>query len=67
MAARIGVDLNLFDIIREAGRPMSLPELVEKTKVDSRLLESLLRYMASVRLIDETGPDLFAASHVSQA
>ncbi|MCJ1354648.1 MAG: hypothetical protein MMC33_004637 [Icmadophila ericetorum] len=68
--ARIANDLNLFDILVEANdNSLSVAELAGKTKTDPILLSTgqrLLRFLASNAIVKETGPDSFAASHITK-
>ncbi len=64
-AARIGVDLDVFSQLSTHSKPIRTEELGEKLHngVDAGLLARLLRYMASVGLVEEVGVDTWAASN----
>ncbi|KAI0197695.1 S-adenosyl-L-methionine-dependent methyltransferase [Astrocystis sublimbata] len=65
-AARIGVDLNIFTILSSSSttttRPLTTAEIATQTGAnpDLNLLSRILRYMASVSMIAEAGPGLWA-------
>ncbi|RYN41800.1 hypothetical protein AA0112_g1804 [Alternaria arborescens] len=63
--ARIGQDLKIFDTLAKSG-PKSLQELQKVTNAHPITLGRLLRYMASVGLIHETGVNQFEASKKSR-
>ena len=65
-ALRIGCDIKLFNILQDAGKPLTVDDLAAKTSVAPILLGRLLRYMASVRLIKETGKDTFTGNNVTK-
>ncbi|TEY71677.1 hypothetical protein BOTCAL_0088g00090 [Botryotinia calthae] len=61
-AARIGVDLGIFDAIQESKDPISVEALVLKTNAAPKLLGRILRYLESVGQIKETSKDHFSSS-----
>ncbi|KAF7924948.1 uncharacterized protein EAE98_007036 [Botrytis deweyae] len=61
-AARIGVDLGIFNAIQESKDPISVETLALKTKAAPELLGRILRYLASVGQIKETSKDHFSSS-----
>ncbi|KAK6000901.1 hypothetical protein QM012_002984 [Aureobasidium pullulans] len=65
-AVRIGCDLKLFDVLSKAGQPTTVDELASTTGVQPKLMARLLRYMASVRLIQEVDANIFAANNVTK-
>lgn len=66
-ALRIGCDVNLFPYLAKHERAATVDEIATVTGVQQTLLARLLRYMASIRLIEETGKDTFAANNVTKA
>ncbi|KAF2149275.1 O-methyltransferase [Myriangium duriaei CBS 260.36] len=66
MALRIGCDLNLWQTLCNSSQPVTVSELSRTTHAAPLLLGRLLRYMASMRLINETDEDTFAANNVTQ-
>ncbi|KAL9608903.1 MAG: hypothetical protein Q9167_006284 [Letrouitia subvulpina] len=64
--ARIGVDLGLFKLLVSRQSPWNIDELVEHTKTDSILLGRLLRYLASMGMIQEIEADTFKAANITQ-
>lgn len=65
-ALRIGCDISIFEILVNAGQPLTIDELASKTKADPSLLARLLRYMASERLIAEADTGRFTANNVTE-
>ncbi|KAI0438314.1 S-adenosyl-L-methionine-dependent methyltransferase [Xylaria telfairii] len=63
--AKIGQDLKIFETLVENG-PKSLEELQTSTNAHPVTLGRLLRYMASVGLVRETGPQRFEANKKCQ-
>ncbi|OJJ98276.1 hypothetical protein ASPACDRAFT_44781 [Aspergillus aculeatus ATCC 16872] len=64
---KVGIDLNLFEILVSKGEPMSLVELSQATGADPVLIARILRYLAAFHLLAETGVDRFQATPVTQA
>ncbi|KAL9086393.1 MAG: hypothetical protein Q9165_007179 [Trypethelium subeluteriae] len=64
-AARIGHDLKVFEALRSS-EPKSLEQLQDMTNAHPITLGRLLRYMASVGLIRETGINQFEANQTCQ-
>ncbi|KAI1178298.1 S-adenosyl-L-methionine-dependent methyltransferase [Nemania sp. FL0916] len=60
-AARIGADLGIFKILAANDEPLSTLALSAKTGAAPTVLKRILRYLASVGMIQETGQDLFIA------
>ncbi|KAF2173539.1 hypothetical protein M409DRAFT_61909 [Zasmidium cellare ATCC 36951] len=60
-AARIGHDLEIFQTLAVSG-PKTLEQLQKQTNAHPLTLGRLLRYMASVGMIDEPNTNLFAAN-----
>ncbi|ROV90908.1 hypothetical protein VMCG_09989 [Cytospora schulzeri] len=65
-AARIAEDLDVFKTLSEATKPLTAAELASKKNASPMLLGRILRYLASVGTIDETGPDSFTANAVTK-
>ncbi|KAI5863833.1 S-adenosyl-L-methionine-dependent methyltransferase [Durotheca rogersii] len=65
-AARIGEDLNLFQILDKSEEPLSVADLAAQTKAEPAFLGRILRYLAATGMVRETGADLFAASAVTR-
>ncbi|KAG9696217.1 O-methyltransferase, partial [Aureobasidium melanogenum] len=65
-AVRIGCDLELFDVLTKSGKPTSVNELASSTGVQPKLMARLLRYMASVRLVEEVDTKTFAANSITK-
>jgi hypothetical protein len=59
--ARIGVDLDLFNILSTATEPLTTENIAKKTGADPDiyLLARILRYMASIGMIREVRPGIW--------
>ncbi|RAH44622.1 S-adenosyl-L-methionine-dependent methyltransferase [Aspergillus brunneoviolaceus CBS 621.78] len=66
-AARIGVRLCLFHLLASSDSGIHLDRLAKETSADEILLGRIMRYLASVRMITELGPDVFAANKMTLA
>ncbi|KAL8770158.1 MAG: hypothetical protein Q9209_004000 [Squamulea sp. 1 TL-2023] len=65
--AKVGVDLGLFKALAATDGSLSVDDFVARQPgADPVLLERLFRYLASVRMITETGKGLYAANQVSR-
>ncbi|KAI2627784.1 hypothetical protein GGR54DRAFT_636906 [Hypoxylon sp. NC1633] len=60
-------DLNIFKRLSESEAPLSVKALSAPAKADPLLVGRLLRYLASIRMITETGKDMFTANSASRA
>lgn len=63
--AKIGYDLNLFHILVETPQPMTLEQIQQRCGASPQILGRILRYLASISLIEETGKDTFTASNTT--
>ncbi|KAL8852077.1 MAG: hypothetical protein Q9221_003007 [Calogaya cf. arnoldii] len=64
--AKTGVDLGLFKALAATDGSLSVDDFVAKQPgADPAMLERLFRYLASVRMITETGKGLYAANQVT--
>ena len=61
-AARIAVDLHLFELLVNHGREISTEELAQKTDAENLLLNRLLRTLSSVGFVEEIEPDQWLAT-----
>ncbi|PVH95258.1 S-adenosyl-L-methionine-dependent methyltransferase [Periconia macrospinosa] len=64
--ARVGNDAKIWTVLAESDGPLSLAQIAEKTKVDPILLKRVLRYYASLRMLDQPGEDAYAANNVTR-
>ncbi|KAI1097741.1 S-adenosyl-L-methionine-dependent methyltransferase [Jackrogersella minutella] len=64
--ARIAVDLDIFNLLKDSSTPLTTEELATRTgkNPDIKLLARILRYLASLRFIREVGTGVWAASHL---
>ncbi|TGJ83905.1 hypothetical protein E0Z10_g4849 [Xylaria hypoxylon] len=65
-AARIGVDLDIFKTLEENAQPLSTAVLSSKTNAAPLVMSRLLRYLASVGMIQEVSRDNFAANAITK-
>ncbi|KAL8842374.1 MAG: hypothetical protein Q9176_002763 [Flavoplaca citrina] len=64
--AKVGVDLGLFKALASTEGSLSIDDFVARHPgADPILLERLFRYLASVRMITETGKGLYTANQVT--
>ncbi|KAF2092637.1 O-methyltransferase [Rhizodiscina lignyota] len=63
---RIGIELKLFEIISAGSKPLTTGEIAEKVNAAPPLLRRILRYMASMGMIQEAGPDTFRCIKATQ-
>ncbi|KAF4620123.1 hypothetical protein G7Y89_g14699 [Cudoniella acicularis] len=63
---RIGVDLKLFDLLSTSQIPLSVNKVVKSTGGDAQLIGRLMRFLASISVIEETGKDTFTSTNVSR-
>ncbi|RAL03139.1 S-adenosyl-L-methionine-dependent methyltransferase [Aspergillus ibericus CBS 121593] len=64
---RVGLDLKLFNILSESKEPLTTEQLVAKTNAAPILLGRILRYLASVGTIRETGINTFTANNITHS
>ncbi|GAB1212356.1 hypothetical protein ATERTT37_001494 [Aspergillus terreus] len=61
--AKIARDLELFERLSASPSALPVQTLAEATGADVVLLRRLMRYLASEKMVDETGVDVFAANN----
>ncbi|KAI0401835.1 sterigmatocystin 8-O-methyltransferase [Xylaria palmicola] len=66
LAARIGVDLGLFEAIRDHDGPVSSEALAGLTGGEELLIVRLLRAMSAIGFVDEVGERLWEANAVTR-
>ncbi|KAL1971164.1 hypothetical protein VTN77DRAFT_115 [Rasamsonia byssochlamydoides] len=64
---RTGCDLGLFKALADSSAPVSVKALAASTGADELLLGRILRYLASIRLVVETGKDQFTGNNCTAA
>ncbi|KAI1452828.1 S-adenosyl-L-methionine-dependent methyltransferase [Annulohypoxylon moriforme] len=64
--ARIAVDLNIFNLLKDSPTPLSTEELAKQTgkNPNTKLLARVLRYLASLSFIREVDTGVWTASHL---
>ncbi|PYH92255.1 S-adenosyl-L-methionine-dependent methyltransferase [Aspergillus ellipticus CBS 707.79] len=60
------VDLGIFRLLSESDRPKSVVELSTATGADLQLLQRIMKHLAAVGVVAETGLDQYARNGVSQ-
>ncbi|KAL4789688.1 S-adenosyl-L-methionine-dependent methyltransferase [Aspergillus venezuelensis] len=63
---RTGLDLNVFQHLAKSETPVSVSELATKTGAAPSLLTRILRYLASIGTIKETGKDTFTSNNITK-
>lgn len=64
--ARLGVDLAVFDALSRNKNPLSVVELAEQSGAAPELMGRILRYLASIGMLKETGKDEFTANNITK-
>lgn len=64
---KIGCDLGVFKTLAGHDGPLSTKELAEPSGADPLLLNRIMRYLASNRLVVETSKDYFASTKATYA
>ncbi|KAI0896411.1 S-adenosyl-L-methionine-dependent methyltransferase [Annulohypoxylon nitens] len=64
--ARVAVDLNIFNLLKDNPTPLSTDELAKRTgkNPDTKLLARILRYLASLSFVREVDTGVWTASHL---
>ncbi|KAF2269981.1 O-methyl transferase B [Lojkania enalia] len=63
---RIGFDLGLFELLCEAGGPVAVEEVAQKTGAEPQLIHRILRYLAAIDAVAEVSANRYAASNVTR-
>ncbi|KAJ8132021.1 hypothetical protein O1611_g1600 [Lasiodiplodia mahajangana] len=63
---KVGFDISLFKLLVSSEVAVTASIIAEKTGADSVLLARILRYLASIGVVDEVGDLEFAANHVTR-
>ncbi|KAI2606353.1 S-adenosyl-L-methionine-dependent methyltransferase [Hypoxylon fragiforme] len=65
IAARVAVDLDLFNIFKASPTPLSTEEVAKRTgkSPNPHLLTRILRFLASVGMVREAGTGVWSSSH----
>ncbi|QSZ35291.1 hypothetical protein DSL72_008160 [Monilinia vaccinii-corymbosi] len=61
---RMGEDLKLFEFLASSEGSLTVEELFTETGAAPALLGRILRFLASMKLIKETGKDQYASTNV---
>ncbi|KAI1169709.1 S-adenosyl-L-methionine-dependent methyltransferase [Nemania sp. FL0916] len=62
---QVASDIEIFRQLSDAKAPLSSESLASSFKADLKLLNRILRFLASNHLISETGEDIYAANNVT--
>lgn len=65
-AAKLGVDLNLFEILATSPKPLTTVDLAIATCVEPDMLLRLLKFIASIGLIKELQANLWGPSNATR-
>lgn len=65
LAVRIAIETRIPDLLVANPQGLSVPELAEKTGIDSRKLRKVMRALATRHCFHEVGPDVFANNRLS--
>lgn len=64
---KAGCDLGIFKALAESEKPLSVEKLAEPSGAEPLLLGRIVRYLASIRLVTETGRDQFHYNNATKA
>ncbi|OTA89513.1 hypothetical protein M434DRAFT_79281 [Hypoxylon sp. CO27-5] len=65
-AVKIGFDLNLFKYLSEAGGPLTLEQMAQRTGADRIFLGRYMSYLASVGTVKQVSKDEYSANNVTK-
>ncbi|KAF7595501.1 hypothetical protein BBP40_005837 [Aspergillus hancockii] len=65
--AKMGTDLRVFQLLSSSDSPHHLDKLAKITGADPHLLGRVMRYLSSMKMIRQLGPDTFTANNVTRA
>ncbi|KAI5306548.1 hypothetical protein KEM56_000312 [Ascosphaera pollenicola] len=66
LSIKLSVDLDLYRLIVEKNRPVSLDELVESTKASKGLLVRILRLQAAIKYVHEESPFVYGPTSMTR-
>lgn len=67
LAARMALDLQLFETLAaDGGRPKTVTELAAVKDASPKLVRRLIRHLAAMKMVDQTGDDEYASNRVSK-
>lgn len=66
MASKVLADLGVFNALGTAAGPLTAKQLALQVGADPRLLERLLKHIATEKFVDETGPDTYRANELTK-
>lgn len=64
---KTGCDLGVFKALSASKIPLSVEKLAEPTGAEPLLLGRIMRYLASIRMVTETGKDQFTGNNATKA
>lgn len=64
---RVAVDTGLFQVLTESNSPLTAGDLASKINVEVTLLERILRGLAAMHAVEETGLDGYSSTKISKA
>ncbi|KAI1803416.1 S-adenosyl-L-methionine-dependent methyltransferase [Daldinia bambusicola] len=63
---QVGVNLGLFKYLAKASEPLAVDRIAEKTKAEPQLISRLLRYLATIGVVEESGRGQYTANQVTR-
>ncbi|PQE17125.1 O-methyl transferase B protein [Rutstroemia sp. NJR-2017a BBW] len=63
---RVGEDLKVFELLASSESPLTVEKLSKETGAAPTLLGRILRYLASMKLIKETGKDQYTSTNITK-
>ncbi|PQE06904.1 O-methyl transferase B protein [Rutstroemia sp. NJR-2017a BVV2] len=63
---QVGIDLKLFRCLVESAVPLTVPQISEKTGAEPQLMTRVLRFLASIDAVSESGKSKYSANHVTR-
>jgi hypothetical protein len=63
---QVGIKLGLFKILANSAEPVPIEQLSEKTGADPQLITRLLRFLATIGAVKETGTAQYTANHITR-
>ena len=64
---RLALDLKVFEILVKNQGPIGTKALAKETSADPTLLQRILRALAAIGAVGQSGPDEFVATKFSKA
>ncbi|KAI0111777.1 S-adenosyl-L-methionine-dependent methyltransferase [Daldinia grandis] len=62
---QVGMNIGLFRHLVEASRPLAVDRIAEKAKAEPQLISRLLRYLAAIKVVEETSRGEYTANQTT--